>query len=182
MDQKIFNERIVMSLLQQCAWVWKHCTTNQHEGEFSLYEVLQGQGRNSLKSKPGLVIVDEDLCKHWDVFNKTQPIDGLEFDSERFMSRMTFRKDDGHDFSFSFPIGLAFDVTRQFCISNACQALMGKAVFGYKGKERYARLPKMQAVRRPAPKPKAAKAAVPQEKKRDMAAIISMAAARLKSA
>ena len=182
MNQKAFNERIVMSLLRQCGWVWEHCTKNQNEGEFSLYELTQGQGRNGLKSKPGSVIVDEKTCKCWEVFGKTQPIDGMEFDSERFMSRMTFRKDDGNDFSFSFPIGLAFDVTRQFCISNACQALMGKAVFGYKGKERYARLPKVQAVRRPAPKPKAAKAAVPQEKKRDMAAIISMAAARLKSA
>lgn len=140
MDQKAFNERIVKSLLQQCAWVWEHCTDNQNEGEFSLYELTQGQGRNGLKSKPGSVIVDEKICKCWDVFNKTQPIDGLEFDSERFMSLMTFRKDDGYDFSFSFPIGAVFDVTRQFCISNACQALMGKAVFGYRDGERYSHL------------------------------------------
>ena len=171
-----------MSLLRQCAWVWEHCTKNQNEGEFSLHEVLQGQGRNAHKSKPGFVFVDTKLCKYWDIFNKTQPIDGLEFDADLFMSRMTFRKDDGCDFSFSFPIESVFNVTRDFCIGVGCQALMGKAVFGYRDGERWARLPKVQTICKRAAKPKAAKAAVPHEKIRDMAAIISMAAARLKSA
>lgn len=137
MDQKAFNERIVMSLLRQCAWIWEHCTKNQNESEFSLYELTQGMGKNSHKSKPGFVIVDTKLCKYWDIFNKTQPIDGLEFDAVSYMSKMTFRKDDGYDFSFSFPIDDVFDVTRQFCISNACQGLMGKAVFGYRDGERW---------------------------------------------
>lgn len=141
MDQKAFNERIVMSLLRQCAWVWEHCTKNQNEGEFSLFEVTQGMGKNSHKSKPGFVVVDTKLCKYWDIFNKTQPIDGLEFDADLFMSRMTFRKDDGCDFSFSFPIESVFNVTRDFCIGVGCQALMGKAVFGYRDGERWSHLP-----------------------------------------
>lgn len=140
MDQKAFNERIVMSLLRQCAWVWEHCTKNQNEGEFSLFEVTQGMGKNSHKSKPGFVVVDTKLCKYWDIFNKTQPIDGLEFDADTYMSKMTFRKDDGYDFQFSFPIDSVFDVTRQFCIGNACQALMGRMVFGYRD-ARYSHLP-----------------------------------------
>lgn len=141
MDQKAFNERIVMSLLRQCAWVWERCTKNQNEGEFSLYELTQGMGKNSHKSKPGSVIVDTKLCKYWDIFNKTQPIDGLEFDVDTYMSKMTFRKDDGYDFQFSFPIDSVFDVTRQFCICNACQALMGRMVFGNTDGERYSHLP-----------------------------------------
>ena len=141
MDQKAFNERIVMSLLRQCAWVWEHCTKNQNEGEFSLFEVTQGQGRNAHRSKPGFVLVDEKKCLYWNIFNKTEPIDGLEFDVDTLMSRMTFRKDDGYDFQFSFPIGDVFGVTRDFCIGNACQALMGKMVFGYSDGERYSHLP-----------------------------------------
>ena len=130
-----------MSLLRQCAWVWEHCTTNDNEGEFSLHEVLQGQGRNANKSKPGYVIVDEKKCPYWRIFNKTEPIDGLEFDTDLYMSRMTFRKDDGYDFCFSFPIESVFDVTREFCIANACQALMGKMVFSYRDGERWSQLP-----------------------------------------
>lgn len=137
MNQKAFNERIVMSLLRQCAWVWEHCTKNQNEGEFSLFEVTQGQGMNAHRSKPGFVLVDEKKCLYWNIFNKTEPIDGLEFDVDTLMSRMTFRKDDGYDFQFSFPIGDVFGVTRDFCIGNACQALMGKAVFGYRDGERW---------------------------------------------
>lgn len=145
MDQKAFNERIVMSLLRQCAWVWEHCTENENEGEFSLFEVTQGQGRNAHRSKPGFVLVDEKKCLYWNIFNKTEPIDGLEFDVDTLMSRMTFRKDDGYDFQFSFPIGSVFDVTRDFCIGNACQALMGKMVFGYRDGERWSLLPGQQA-------------------------------------
>lgn len=141
MNQKAFNERIVMSLLRQCAWVWEHCTDCQNEGEFSLFEVTQGMGKNSHKSKSGYVVVDTKLCKYWDIFNKTEPIDGLEFDKDTYMSRMTFRKDDGYDFCFSFPIGDVFGVTRDFCIGNACQALMGRMVFGYTDGERWSHLP-----------------------------------------
>ena len=141
MNQKAFNERIVMSLLRQCAWVWEHCTKNQNEGEFSLFEVTQGMGSNAHKSKPGYVIVEEEKCVYWNIFNKTEPIDGLEFDADTYMSRMTFRKDDGYDFQFSFRIGDVFGVTRDFCIGNACQALMGRMVFGYRDGERYSHLP-----------------------------------------
>jgi hypothetical protein len=58
---------------------------------------------------------------------------------------MTFRKDDGYDFQFTFPIGAVFGVTRDFCIGNACQALMGKMVFGYRDGERWSLLPGQQA-------------------------------------
>ena len=106
MDQKLLNERICMSLLRLCAWVWEHCTKNIHEGAFRLQDILQGLGKNCHKSKPGYVIVDTDLCKHWDVFNLTQPIDGLTFDREEMKSRMYFATDPafGLGFGFSFPI------------------------------------------------------------------------------
>ena len=151
MNQKAFNEHIAMSLLQQCAWVWEHCTKNEKEGEFSLYDVTMGMTRNAHDSKTGTLEVQEEKCDCWDVFNKTKSIDGLEFDAESYMSRMTFRKDDGYDFIFSFPIALVFDVTRKFCITNACQALMGKAVFGYTDGERWSHLPgsDKQAPRKP---------------------------------
>lgn len=157
MNQKTFNERIVMSLLRQCAWVWEHCTKNENEGEFSLFEVTQGQGRNAHRSKPGFVLVDEKKCLYWNIFNKTEPIDGLEFDVDTLMSRMTFRKDDGYDFQFSFPIGSVFDVTRDFCIGNACQALMGRMVFGYRDGERWSLLPGQQANGKQARTPKTEK-------------------------
>ena len=139
MDQKLFNERICMSLLRQCAWVWEHCTKNLRDGEFGLQDILQGMGKNSHKSKPGNVIVDTDFCKHWDVFNQTQPIDGLTFDREEMKSRMSFPTGDGMGFCFAFP----------FCRMNACQALASKSLFIHHGEERYASLPE---VRRPSAK------------------------------
>lgn len=149
MDQKLFNERIAMSLLRQCAWVWEHCTKNLRDGEFGLQDILRGLGKKSHESKPGYVILDTGFCKHWDVFNQTQPIDGLTFDREEMKSRMSFPTGDGMGFCFAFPIESVFQVTLDFCRMNACQALVSKSLFIHHGKERYASLPE---VRRPSAK------------------------------
>lgn len=161
MDQKKFNERVTMSLLRQCAWVWEHCTKIENEGEFTFKELMQGFGRNAHKSKPGYVIVDTDLCNYWDVFNKMQPIDGLDFDSDQMLSRMTFLKDDGYDFSFSFPIDIVYDVARDL----GCPSLLNKMRFCNRNGERWSVLPdvkqtkpkngkvKTVSIKKPAPEP-----------------------------
>ena len=141
MDQKKFNERIAMSLLRQCAWVWEHCTKNLHDGRFTLQNILQGLGKNSYKSPTGCVILDAGLCRYWDVFNRQQPIDGLDFDLKEKKSRMSFRTGDDCFYSCSFRIEDVFRVAYDFCSNNACQSLVKKTVFVSHGGGRYASLP-----------------------------------------
>lgn len=154
MNQRAFNERITMSLLRQCAWMWEHCMQgfNGNEGEFSFGEVMQGFGRNAGKSRVGHLFVEPILCQYWDVFNRTQPIDGLEFDRDEMMSRMTFIKDDGYDFRFSFPIDSVFSVTSDL----GCPSLLNRTRFCYRDGQRWTALPEVQ---QPKPKTKASKAA-----------------------
>lgn len=139
MEQKDLNMRIAMSLLRQCAWVWEHCINNLNEGEFKLSEVLQGFGRRSYDSKPGNVFILMDQCKYWDVFNKTQPIDGLTFDRKEMQSTVKIE-----NFSCSFRLENVFFVTASFCKWN-CPSMANKARFCYKDGERWAVLPEVKA-------------------------------------
>lgn len=134
MEQQELNMRIAMSLLRQCAWVWEHCTWNPNEGEFKLSEVLQGLG----KRKPGYVMIMMDLCNYWDVFNKTQPIEGLTFDRKEMRSTMKIES-----FSCSFFLKDVFYVTSRFCKWN-CPSMASKARFCYKDGERLAVLPEVK--------------------------------------
>ena len=179
MDQKKFNERIAMSLLRQCAWVWEHCTKSPNDGEFTLTQVLQGLGRNAHKSHPGYVIIDADLCKYWDVFNVQQPIDGLTFDRKAKTSKLFFETADGMGFGCSFPIESVYEVTRDFCSGNACQHLVSKTRFIHHGKERYASLPDIRpSTQKPAAKPR--KPAVKAEPKKELSLAEQLRAALLK--
>lgn len=136
-----------MSLLRQCAWVWEHCTGNANEGEFKFSEVMQGFGRYFYKSKPGYVIQDMDLCprKHWDIFNKMQPIEGLTFDRKEMRSTVKIE-----NYSCSFFLKDVFFVTERFCKWN-CPSMANKARFCYKGGERWAVLPEVKKTKAKTP-------------------------------
>lgn len=138
MEHKDLNMRIAMSLLRQCAWVWEHCTKNATEGEFKLSEVMQGlSGRRCYDTKPGMVLMDIFSCKHWDIFNKTQPIDGLTFDRKEMRSTVKIE-----NFTCSFYLKDVFSVTAGFCKWN-CPSMASKARFCYKDGERWTVLPEL---------------------------------------
>lgn len=143
---EIDNNKIAMSLLLQCAWVWEHCmksvSNESNEGEFKFSEVMKGFGRNANKSMVGYLFVEPELCQYWHVFNKTQPIEGLTFDRDSMMALLEFGS-----FKCSYPIAGVFGVTRAFCQGNGCSSLMNKTVFGCKGEERWAILPEVKEVR-----------------------------------
>lgn len=139
MEQQELNMRIAMSLLRQCAWVWEHCTKNANEGEFKLSEVLQGLGKRAYDSKPGYVMIMMDLCKYWEIFNKTQPIDGLTFDRKKMYATVKIE-----NFSCSFFLKDVFLVTARFCKWN-CPSMANKVRFCYKDGERWMVLPEVKA-------------------------------------
>lgn len=152
MEQKDLNMRIAMSLLRQCAWVWEHCTNNLNEGEFKLSEVLQGMsGSRRYDAKPGMVLVDVFSCEYWDVFNKTQPIEGLTFDRKEMRSTVKIE-----NYSLSFFLWDVFSVTKSFCQWN-CPSMANKTRFCYKDGERWAVLPTLSNSPRGERKKKAAK-------------------------
>lgn len=140
----IDNNKIAMSLLRQCAWVWEHCTNNLNEGEFKLSEVLQGMsGSRRYDAKPGMVLVDVSSCEYWDVFNKTQPIDGLTFDRKKMYSTVKIE-----NYSCSFYLWDVFGVTKNFCKWN-CPNMANKTRFCYKDGERWAVLPEIKLTQKP---------------------------------
>lgn len=144
------NERIAMSLLMQCAWVWEHCTRNPNKGEFKLTDVCQGlYGRNPVATKPGLTMVEMTLCEYWEHFSDR--IDGLKyFDRQTWEVTLWFG-----DFHCSYLLTDIFKIAKAFCQGNACQGMMNKAVFGYQDSERWCRLPEMTVTKQPAARPAA---------------------------
>lgn len=128
-----------MSLLRQCAWVWEYCTRNPNEGEFNLSDIIQGlTGRKRFDSKPGMVLTEFSLCEYWDVFNKTQPIEGLTFDRKKMRSTVKIE-----NYSCSFYLKDVFSVTKNFCKWN-CPNMANKTRFCYKDGERWAVLPEVK--------------------------------------
>ena len=156
MDQKSFNERIAMSLLRQCAWMWEHCIKNPIEGTFKLKDVLKGMGNKGYESNTGIAYVDINACKYWHLFGTDKcRIDGMkEYDRRKETVRMQFG-----DFQFSYRIADVMDVTKRFCDHNGCNALANKALFHYKDGERWATLPELKAPKK-RKKPVAAKKTV----------------------
>ena len=139
MEQQELNMRIAMSLLRQCAWVWEYCTRNPNEGEFNLSDIIQGlTGRKRFDSKPGMVLTEFSLCEYWDVFNKTQPIEGLTFDRKKMYSTVKIE-----NYSCSFYLKDVFSVTKNFCKWN-CPNMANKTRFCYKDGERWAVLPEVK--------------------------------------
>lgn len=137
MAQKGLNERIAMSLLMQCAWMWEYCTRNPNEGEFRLGDVVQGlTARNRTNTKPGWIMVEMTLCERWEHF--AEGIDGLKyFDRRTGEVTLWFG-----DFHCSYLLTNIFSITKAFCQANACQSLMNKTIFGYKDGERWCRIEK----------------------------------------
>lgn len=146
------NNKIALSLLRQCAWVWEHCTRNANEGSFRLSEVLQGlHGNKRYESAPGIIIEDMGLCKHWDVFISTFAGNGglLGFSKKTWETRMEFG-----NFRFSYRLDNIFDVTSGFCKLN-CPSMGQKVRFCAKGGERWAELPELPKRKKKTTKPKA---------------------------
>lgn len=133
---KIDNNKIAMSLLRQCAWVWEYCTRNPNEGEFNLSDIIQGlTGRKRFESKPCMVLTEFSLCEYWDVFNKKQPIEGLTYNHKNGEATLTFGT-----YRLCYFLIDIFTVTKNFCKWN-CPSMASKARFCYKGGERWAVLP-----------------------------------------
>lgn len=140
----IDNNKIAMSMLRMCAWLWEHCTKYSQEGEFKLSEVMQGFGRNAYKSRVGTMMVNLSWCKYWNVFNgKTQPIEGLTYDQKAERATLKFGT-----FCCSFDLRDVFQVTARFCKWN-CPSMANKARFCYKGGERWAVLPEIKVTQKP---------------------------------
>ncbi len=133
--EPIDNNKIVMSLLRQCAWVWEHCTKNPNEGEFNLKEIMQGFGRRSEQSAPGMVRIQLGMCNYWDVFNKMQPIDGLVYNHKTAEAVLTFGT-----FKCCYKLSDVFRITMGFCEMN-CPSMANKVRFCYKDGERWTVLP-----------------------------------------
>ena len=74
MNQRAFNNRIALSLLRQCAWVWEHCikyndSKKEPEGEFTMKDVRMGLSLRDFKKSPiGWIDVKLDLCPYWHLF------------------------------------------------------------------------------------------------------------------
>lgn len=136
-EQKEMSNRIAMSLLVQCAWVWEHCTQNPNEGEFKLTDVVQGLiARNRTNTKPGWTMVEMGLL--WECREHfADGIDGLKyFDRETCEVTLEFGA-----FHCSYWLTDIYKITKAFCQGNACQSLMNNTVFGYTDGERWVRLP-----------------------------------------
>ena len=132
------NNKIALSLLRQCAWVWEHCTRNANEGSFRLSEVLQGlHGNKRYESAPGIII---------STFAGNGGL--LGFSKKTWETRMEFG-----NFRFSYRLDNIFDVTSGFCKLN-CPSMGQKVRFCAKGGERWAELPELPK-RKKTTKPKA---------------------------
>lgn len=149
MEQKKINERITLSLLQQCALIWEYCSKSDKEGEFSFADVCAGVTSKLTKKvmeKTGYVEVDPWSCQWPEVLKqKMQAIDGMAcYDEDEGRISLFFETDEqnpGIGFRCGFMLRGVFDVTRGFALKTGCQALTRKAVFGYKDGERWARVP-----------------------------------------
>lgn len=157
MTQKELNNRIAMSLLQQCAWMWEHCTRNPNEDEFKLTDVVQGlTARNRTNTKPGWTMVEMTLCERWEHF--ADGIDGLKcFDRET--GEVTLWVEDFH---CSYLLMDIFGIAKAFCQGNACQSLMNNTVFGYTDGEHWTKLPSATKPTKKAEKKNEAKVVVKQ--------------------
>lgn len=143
MNQKEFNQRITMSLLRQCAWVWEHCMRNQSDGEFKFEEVRMGMNPNVYDKTPtGCIVMYLDWCPYWDIFDK-QDIEGVTYDVKSEMARLFILYDRNGDKSLGF--GCSYRMNDVFNVTHALgvKAMLNKARFFQKHGERYAILPEV---------------------------------------
>lgn len=144
MNQKEFNQRITMSLLQQCAWVWECCMRNSGDGKFTFDDVRNGTisvGKFD-KTPTGFVVTDMNLCPYWDVFDK-QDIEGVKYDAKKERASLFIPYDKNGDknlgFGCSYPMDGVFNVARSLGV----KAMLNKARFCQKDGERWAILPEV---------------------------------------
>lgn len=166
-DQRAFNNRIALSLLRQCAWMWEHCTRSNNEGTFTMKDVRMGLSLRDFKKSPaGFIMFDLGSCEYWDVFDR-QGIEGVSYDAKNERMSMFLPYDPQGDqtlgFGCSFRADDVFDVAYQMC----SQSLLQKVRFCYKDGERWADIPdidvkpakKAATTKKAKSKPKATKAA-----------------------
>ena len=165
-DQRTFNNRIALSLLRQCAWMWEHCTRNNNEGTFTMKDVRMGLLHlNRYKSPAGVILFDLGSCEYWDVFDR-QGIEGVSYDAKNERVSMFLPYDPQGDqtlgFGCSFEAKDVFDVAYQMC----SQSLLQKVRFCYKDGERWADIPDIDVKPAKKSKPKARAAEIPQQTER----------------
>lgn len=143
MDQRAFNNRIALSLLRQCAWMWEHCMRSNNEGSFTMKEVRQGLPwgcRDYDKCPTGFIMFDLGSCEYWDVFDR-QGIEGVKYDAKNERMSMFLPYDPQGDqtlgFGCSFQADDVFDVAYQMC----SPSLLQKVRFCYKDGERWTDIP-----------------------------------------
>ena len=164
-DQRAFNNRIALSLLRQCAWMWEHCMRSNNEGTFTMKDVRMGLLHlDRYKSPAGFIMFDLGSCEYWDVFDQ-QGIEGVSYDAENERMSMFLPYDPQGDqtlgFGCSFRADDVFDVAYQMC----SPSLLQKVRFCYKDGERWADIPDIDV--KPAKKKAAtAKKAKPKAKAR----------------
>lgn len=161
-DQKAFNNRIALSLLRQCAWMWEHCMRSNNEGSFTMKEVRQGLLHlDRYKSPAGFIMFDLGSCEYWDVFDR-QGIEGVSYDAKNERMSMFLPHDPQGDqtlgFGCSFEAKDVFDVAYQMC----SPSLLQKVRFCYKDGERWADIPDIDV--KPAKNKATAKKAKPKAK------------------
>ena len=160
--QRAFNNRIALSLLRQCAWMWEHCMRSNNEGTFTMKDVRMGLLHlDRYKSPAGVIMFDLGSCEYWDVFDR-QGIEGVSYDAKNERMSMFLPYDPQGDqtlgFGCSFEAKDVFDVAYQMC----SQSLLQKVRFCYKDGERWADIPDIDV--KPAKNKEATKKAKPKAK------------------
>ena len=148
--EQIDDKKIAMSMLRCCAWLWEHCTKNPNEGEFKLHEVVKGvSGRKVNESATGIVTVNVNKCKCWNLFGtKHYPVDGVTFDPKYMDVTLEFGT-----FKCRFHLDShLFDLTNQF-FRTACPNMRDKVRFWNKDGERGVTIAEQRQVKRPKAKP-----------------------------
>lgn len=160
-DQRAFNNRIALSLLRQCAWMWEYCMRSNNEGSFTMKDVRMGLPwmREPDKSPTGFINFDLGYCSYWDVFDR-QGIEGVSYDAKNESMSMFLPYDPQGDqtlgFGCSFRADAVFDVAYQMC----SPSLLQKVRFCYKDGERWADIPDIDV--KPAKNKEATKKAKPK--------------------
>lgn len=127
------NQRIAMSLLRQCAFVWEHCCVVGNFGSYSLKQIVNSvsDGLCRKSDVTGGMWVDLDKCKCWEIFGnpKCNPIEGVQsFKKESWINGIVTLQIDS--FRCSYNLRNIFSITYDFCKVN-CPSLMKKTVFRF---------------------------------------------------
>ena len=153
MEEEVFNKRIAMAMLRQCALVWEYCVSCHQpylDAKFRLADVkcgAYGKKTKRQKSKIGMIDVDVEHPKWEGTFRlKVGQIEGVTLNYDNSV-KLTV-----DDFSCSYMLEHVFEIAYGFCSSVGCLSLVNKMVFGFEGGERYAILPDCNPAKKSAKK------------------------------